>query len=811
MKKLLLLSLASACLFSLRSGFAEKNVSHPVRKPLPPQSIVDKLPPDGGTEFNRLIHETSPYLRQHARNPVDWYPWAPEAFERARKENKPIFLSVGYSSCHWCHVMEHESFEDDEVAAILNEHFISVKVDREERPDVDQIYMNATQIVTGRGGWPNSVFMDADQRPFFCGTYFPKEGKNGGPGFISLLHNIHEVWTKQPERVSQSATQISDALKQLSYAELKPSTKELDRSLVDTLIAALRQDFDLNRGGFGGAPKFPPHQSLALLLYEYEQNGDEAVMDMVNLTLLEMAKGGIYDHVGGGFHRYATDNIWFLPHFEKMLYDNAQLSRVYAQAYKLTGNAYYKHVVEGINRWVLREMLDEEGGFFSAFDADSEGEEGKFYLWSLKEVQDILGAEAPAFAATYDISEAGNYYEEATRERKPVNIPHLSNPLTELENQTSLIASLEKLRVERAKRIWPMLDDKVIVSWNGLMIGALAYSGQVLESTEYINAAKKAANFILRDMKRADGRLYATYRKGRSKLNAYLDDYVFLAHGLLDLHVACGDKKYLDEAIRLMDTLQQHFHDPKGGGFFFTANDHENLLSRNKDPFDGAIPSGNGIASQVFVRLAELTDDDTYRTLAKKNFSTFEPLISQSPRGSTSFVQAIAQFHDTEDTPVVTSTPDAKERHAPVTVSAYLSALRVPPGGTISAAVQLAIDEKWHVYGNQLKNENYIPTRIVLEKNDRFAIAKTSYPTPNQLNSELLEETTPIYEGSPIFRSALVAKSDAEPGPTEIVFAIRFQACDDMICKQPVDIKLKIPVSIDPEAKRDRRHVELFK
>ena len=640
---------------------------------------------------------------------------------------------------------------------------------------------------------------------------FPKEGRGGSPGFISLLHNIDDVWKTQRERVEQSAQQITDALKKLANDESAPSGKALDRSIVDSLFASYQQTFDSRNGGFGGRPKFPPHQALTLMLYDYKLHPSESVLDMINLTLTKMAKGGIYDHVGGGFHRYATDDIWFLPHFEKMLYDNAQLSRVYAEAYEITGNEWYKEVAHGINTWILRDMLDKNGGFHSAYDADSEGEEGKYYLWTVTQVNEVLGEEIAAkVIASYNISEEGNYYEEATRERKPTNIPHLTEPLNTLEQAKELRTAMVKLRKSRDTRIWPMLDDKVLTSWNGMMIGSLAYSGKVLKTPAYIDAAKRAADFILKDMKQADGRLHATYRDGTAKLNAYLDDYSFLANGLLDLYEACDDKKYLEEAVALMEVLEEHFADEKAGGFFFTAKDHEVLLSRNKDPFDGAIPSGNGIAAQVYVRLGVLLDDETYHKKAKASFTAFEPLIAKSPRGATSFVQSIAMYFDHDKTPAVASTPDATERREPVTVSAYLSALRVPPGGTIETAVQFVIDEKWHVYANQLKDKDYIPTVVEIEENALFTAKKTTYPAAKAFTSEILKSSTDVYDASPVFRSAITAKADAKPGTTELVFRIQFQACDEQVCKLPQEFTLKVPISIDPDAKKDARHPGVF-
>ncbi|MBN2492720.1 MAG: thioredoxin domain-containing protein, partial [Planctomycetes bacterium] len=506
--------------------------------------------PDRRPETNRLVREQSPYLLQHAHNPVDWYPWEPEAFAAAAARDVPIFLSVGYSTCHWCHVMAHESFENLAIARLLNEHFVPVKVDREERPDIDEMYLGATQVLTGHGGWPNSVWLTPDRRPFFAGTYFPPEDRPDRPGFPTVLRRIAAWWATERRHVEAQADEVTDALRRMAGGSHMAGSGRAGRERVAAALAELRRTFDPRHGGFGTRPKFPPHGALALLLHEFELTGDRELLGMVTRTLDGLRLGGIHDHVGGGFARYATDERWFLPHFEKMLYDNAQLARAYVDAWRLTGTEDYRRAAERTFMWVLREMRHGEGAFYSAWDADSEGEEGKFYLWRRAEVREALGtAEGELFCRVYGVSEAGNYCEEATGRRPGTNIVYLEQPLEATAAREGLAPAalqarmddaLEKLRAVRSRRVRPHLDDKVLASWNGLMIGSLAHGGRVLGEPRYVAAAAAAARFVLAHL-RAGGRLRRSWRAGEAKLNAYLDDHVFLAHGLLDLHEATGE------------------------------------------------------------------------------------------------------------------------------------------------------------------------------------------------------------------------------------------------------------------------------
>jgi len=721
---------------------------------------------------NRLIHETSPYLLQHAHNPVDWYPWGPEAFERAKKEDKPIFLSIGYSSCHWCHVMEHESFENKDVANILNEHFVCIKVDREERQDIDEIYMTVTQIMTGRGGWPNSVWLLADGRPWFAGTYFPREDSQGRAGFKTLLLKLANFWNTRRGDVEKQADQLATAIRQsaaLSGAGTDPVTAQSLRDLVTLTIGEAQRTYDAHHGGFGGAPKFPPHALLSLLLEEYEWTQDKRLLGMATGTLDAMALGGIHDHIGGGFHRYSTDERWFLPHFEKMLYDNAQLARVYAEAYRVTSNGSYAAVARDTCDWVLREMTGKEGGFYSALDADSERVEGKFYVWTRDEIIEVLGEEeGTAFCKAYNVSKDGNYHEEATGESTGSNIPYL----TQLPG-VDLSAARQKLLAHRAKRVWPGLDDKVLTSWNGLMISALARAGKILEEPRYVEAATKAATFILSGM-RTDGQLLRSYRAGSAKIPAYLDDYVFLANGLLDLLDATGDDRWKKEAVALMDVVSKRFADERGG-FFYASVEHEQLLTRTKDPFDQAVPSANAVAALVLLRL-----DDLDR--ASGSVQAFMPLLQRAPTAASTFILAAARCADR----MTKSGPALSVRKGPVRVEIAVTPTNAAPGGTLDLAVKLTIDEGWHINAHTPADDTLIPTSIEIATNANFALKKMNY----------VKGSKPLKGGLVIGGKVDVSKT-APAGTTNLDVIVTFQPCDETRCLKAEEVKLQIPVAIE--------------
>ena len=785
------------------------------------------LPADGGAEFNRLIHEKSPYLLQHARNPVDWYPWGDEAFERAKREDKPVFLSVGYSTCHWCHVMERESFENEAIARLLNAHFIAIKVDREERPDVDEIYRSATQLLTGRGGWPNSVWLTPDRRPWYTGTYFPPEDRTGMPGFGTVLTRLAEVWKDRRQDVETQADQLVAAMRQVSTVG-GAEGDALSRDLVTIAVNALRASFDEDHGGFGGAPKFPPHSGLRLLLYEARRTGDESILRMVTRTLDAMALGGIHDHVGGGFHRYSTDDRWFLPHFEKMLYDNAQLARIYAEAFTLTGDQEHRRVAVGICDWVLREMTDPSGGFRSALDADSEGEEGKFYLWTRDQILDILGLdEGELFCRVYNVQADGNFRDEATGHRPGSNILHLTRPLEQIAQAQAidpqqlgerLAIARGKLLARRNERVWPHLDDKVLASWNGLMIGSLAYAGRALSEPRYTQAAQRAADFIL-DAMTADGGLLRSYRDGQAKLNAYLDDYAFLAEGLLELHQTTGRPRYLREAERLTDVLLARFRDSAGGGFFFTADGHEDLLLRSKDPFDRAIPAGNSVAAGVLTTLGRLTDRPRYAEQAAVTLEAFQSVVRRAPNSAASLALAAAWHLDQPSRPTSAPVPDtssgepradARSHQGPVTVEAFITHRRVAPGSRVHAALRLSIDRGWHVNSHRPGQDHLIPTTVDLRSGPAVA-GSVTYPEGESVALPFSQEAMSIYTGSVWMHLPVEVTREAPSGPTQLVFEVVTQPCDDRRCLAPQTHTLSLPVEVDSSASGGgSRHQTVF-
>ncbi len=581
---------------------------------------------------NRLIHETSPYLKQHAHNPVDWYPWGEEALEQARRLDRPIFLSIGYSACHWCHVMEHESFEDAEVAKILGENFISIKVDREERPDLDQIYMTAVQILTQHGGWPMSVFLTPDLKPFYGGTYFPPQDRFQLPSFKKVLMSIAQAWRDRRADVLDGANSLTENIQ--AAMQMEAGQGSLDEGVLRNALDQLKRRFDSRFGGFGGAPKFPHPMDLRLLLRLGLRFDADLAGSMVTKTLDNMAMGGIYDQLGGGFHRYSTDAHWLAPHFEKMLYDNALLSVTYLEAYQATGNVFYRAIVEDTLAYVLREMTSPLGPFFSTQDADSEGVEGKFFVWTRAEVDEILGqTEADLFAEIYDITTEGNW--------EGHNIPHLARALeqdaklrqlSEVDLRQRLDASKKKLFSVRSRRVWPARDEKILTAWNALMIAAFAQAAQVLGKPEYTQTAVHAAEFLLTHMRTPQGRLLRTTGAGAPpKLNGYLEDYAYLIDALISLYETTFEPRWLKAAQELATVMIEQFWDDAEGGFFFTGKDHEALIARTKDPHDNATPSGNSMAVSGLLRLHKLTDQREWLDKAEKTLELYRGLLSSAP------------------------------------------------------------------------------------------------------------------------------------------------------------------------------------
>jgi uncharacterized protein YyaL (SSP411 family) len=608
---------------------------------------------------NRLIHESSPYLLQHAYNPVDWRPWGDEAFAAARAEEKPIFLSVGYSACHWCHVMERESFEDPKIADLMNRYFINVKVDREERPDVDQIYMAAVQALTRHGGWPMSVFLTPDLKPFFGGTYYPPTDRGGMPGFPRVLLSVHEAWVERRGKIEEAAAEVTAHINNLS--KIPRGAGGLEIGLIDQAAMRLEQAFDRREGGFGSAPKFPHPMDLMLLLRNHYRTNDERSLGMVELTLDKMARGGIYDHLGGGFARYSTDERWLVPHFEKMLYDNALLTSVYLQSYQITNNPERARVARETIEYILNRMTSPDGAFYSTEDADSEGVEGKYYVWTLGEIESILGADrARMFASVYDVSERGNW--------DGVNILNTPKPIAKAaaelgiepsELELELARSRELLLKEREKRVPPGKDEKILASWNGLMIGPLAEASRILGEPRYLAAARRAAGFILEKMTDDDGNLFHVFGGGIAKIKGCLDEYAYMIDGLTRLFECGGGIEWLAAAIEFAERMIADFADREDGGFYYTGVNHERLISRQKDVYDNATPASTATAATALIRLGAITGRDDFSSLARGTLFAVQAVMEHaSPAAAQSLIALDLELAATRETVVFSGEDD---------------------------------------------------------------------------------------------------------------------------------------------------------
>ncbi len=618
-------------------------------------------PGEGGGRPNRLAGEKSPYLIQHAYNPVDWYPWGVEAFRRAKEKDVPVFLSIGYSTCHWCHVMERESFEDEAVAAYLNEHFVSIKVDREERPDIDAIYMTAVQAMTGSGGWPLSVFLTHERKPFYGGTYFPPDDRFGRPGFLSLLKRITSAWTEQRDKVDASGGQIAEAIagETAGGSSEEPAAETLRKG-----YDQFRASYDSKWGGFGRAPKFPRAHEISFLLRRQRIHGDAETLAMITHTLDAMAAGGLYDQIGGGFHRYSTDAQWLVPHFEKMLYDQAILARAYTEAWQVTGREDYRRIVREVFGYAMRDLLDAGGAFHSAEEADSEGEEGKFYVWTPAEIESLQGAEAGrAFCAYYGVTAGGNFEHGAS-------ILHVTRPAAEVAKELGIPPErLEKILDEgrrklfdaRTRRVRPHLDDKVLTDWNGLFISSLAYAGAAMDEPEWIAAAGRAADFILSRL-RKDGRLLHRYRDGEASIPGFLEDYAFFGMGLLDLYQATFEPRWLEESRRLAVESVRLFRDPADSAFRLVGSDGEQLILQTKEVYDGAIPSGNSVAAAWLLKAGQITMDRSLQDAGRGILRAFGSRVARHPAGYPYFLMALELASEPTREVVI-----AGERGAPAT------------------------------------------------------------------------------------------------------------------------------------------------
>jgi hypothetical protein len=608
---------------------------------------------------NHLINETSPYLVQHAHNPVDWYPWGEAALSRARAENKPILLSIGYSACHWCHVMEHESFENEDIAALMNENFVNIKVDREERPDLDQIYMNAVQLMTGHGGWPMTMFLTPEGVPFYGGTYFPPSDRYNMPGFPRILASVAEAYRSQPEQVASTAATMLGELRRVGLAET--SRELLTTEVLDSAFRRISANYDRTNGGFGGAPKFPPAMNLEFFLHTYHRTGASEALEMVEHTARKMAEGGMYDQLGGGFHRYSVDAQWLAPHFEKMLYDNALLSRMYLHTYQVTKNPEARRVAEETLDYVVREMTDARGGFYSSQDADSEGEEGKFFVWSRQAVLDVLGAgDGNLFCEYFDVTDGGNFEGQ--------NILHITssiedvavrNKISVAQLQATIKTGRQKLFELREQRVKPGRDEKVLTAWNGLMLASLAEASAILERSDYRNVAEANARFLLAHLQQ-HGLLLRSYKDGEAKLNAYLEDYACLIHGLISLYEATGELTWIESAVSLADKMIEQFWDESAGGFFFTGNRHEQLIVRTKEFMDNATPSGNSIATLSLLRLGLLTGNEDYRRRATAVLRLIADQIRRYPQAFGFALSAVDFYLDSPLEIVIVGSPDLR-------------------------------------------------------------------------------------------------------------------------------------------------------
>ncbi len=593
---------------------------------------------------NSLINQKSPYLLQHAYNPVYWFTWQEEAFNKAEKEDKPVFLSIGYSTCHWCHVMEHESFEDEEIAGMMNDAFISIKVDREERPDIDGIYMTVCQMLTGGGGWPLTIIMTPDKKPFFAGTYFPKQSRFGRIGMTELIPRIKDLWETKREDIVKSANEITTALQTNTAGE----KFHLDDKIFESAYSYFKNSYDDHNGGFGNAPKFPTPHNLMFLLRYWKRKNDDHSLKMASATLKKMRLGGIYDHAGYGFHRYSTDTKWLVPHFEKMLYDQAMLCMAYTEAYSAAGDKIFKNTAEEILEYVMRDLTSPEGGFFSAEDADSEGEEGKFYLWEEGELKNILGEEFELFKSVFNVRTEGNWIDSVSGKSSNTNILHMDSDIKTLAGKFSLTEELltsrinsarEKIFEKRRQRIHPQKDDKILTDWNSLMISAFSKAYQVFGNDKYLTAAENSAGFILNNLSEANGKLFHRYRDGEAGLPAHLDDYAFLTASFIDLYEANFETAYLEKAILFNDYLLKHFWDESNGGFFFAGDDNKDLLVRQKEIYDGAVPSGNSVAMLNLLRLSRITGNTS---LEEKSYSVAEAFSQSLTSSPFAFTQALA-------------------------------------------------------------------------------------------------------------------------------------------------------------------------
>ena len=783
----------------------------------------EHAPPAGGGA-NRLQHETSPYLLLHAHNPVDWYPWGPEAIARARDEDKPIFLSVGYSTCYWCHVMERKVFANDEIAAMMNKWFVNIKVDREERPDLDQIYMTATQLMSGSGGWPNSVFLTPDLKPFYAGTYFPPMESHGRPGFPRVLQALHDAWQNERQKVEEVGAQLAEAIRQAQdqgQGEGEMARALPDSSLISRAVDDITRRYDGTHGGFGGAPKFPPAMRLDLLLDAPVDSAEERerLEAIVTHTLSAMARGGMYDQIGGGFHRYSTDARWLVPHFEKMLYNQAQLTRTYARAYVLTGQERWRVVAEDILRYVEREMTSDDGGFYSALDAETDAVEGKYYVWSEEEIAGILGSRAELFLEVFGLQPVPEVGRSVLYRQADDTVAAASHGMEVAQVQASIAESKAMLLQERQKRPYPLRDDKVLTAWNGMMIAAYAEAYAAFGKESYRRAAESAARFVLERLGTPSGGLQRVYRNGVVKYAGYLEDYAHFAEGSIALYRATADRTWLDAAERIVDAMVERFWDHDGGGgFFYTEGAGSDLIARSKSGSDSALPSPNAVAIQCLLDLAQETGRADLRRKAEEGLMAFGSAMTDHLGGYTSMVKAAQSYlRGEEQQPRSGPAPAGAQELAPielarlplqprgggsvpeqvVVVRVEPSAAEVVPGGGLRAQVHLAIADSWHINANPPTSDWLIPTTVTMNADVPVTLDEIIYPSGQLLFFPAFEETLAVYDGQVTLTAELAVADRATAGQNGVVrFLVAYQACDDSRCLPPAEITTEMTVRV---------------
>ena len=733
---------------------------------------------------NRLAQESSPYLLQHQHNPVDWYPWGEEAFDAAREQNKPIFLSVGYSTCYWCHVMERQSFEVESIAKEMNDRFINIKVDREERPDVDQLYMTAVQVLTRHGGWPMSVFLTPDLRPFYGGTYFPPTDMHGRPGFVTVLRGIEDAYKNRPDDVEQTANQILNILRDISEPEPPDGPLKIDEKWLDELVARSMSDYEPRHGGFGGAPKFPRETLLELLLVHQRTHPDPDRMRKIRHTLDAMAAGGMRDQLGGGFHRYSTDAQWLVPHFEIMLYDNAMLGWIYAEAFRQTKERRYARVAREVFNFILREMTSPDGPFYTAMDAEVDGREGLNYLWTPDEIQDVLGGgdDAALFNKVYGVDRGFNFADphHAPPGGAPdKNILFLADPAAYEQNHEHINALRQKLKAARDQRKQPLLDTKILTSWNALMIRALAFGSRVLDEPRYQQAAERAAHFLLTQHRTPDGGLYRTSREGAPKYAAFLDDYAFLIQALIELRDLDGPDDWDKPAIALADLMREKFEDPQHGGFYFTQAGAADLIVRQKTASDSPLPSGNAVAAMTMLDLDRPGGAD----VARRVIEAFAGQLRRGAEGMSSMVQAAHRYVRERGPIDMTGDSSADQRRqprlaTPEQIAAGVVGVQAAWVEPTRLDVHVQVMEGFHVNANQA-SQGLIPTSISVPAQE---ISDIAYPPGEEKKFPFADQPIRIYEGA----FTIIVRFKQPPSSDKLTVRMTYQACDENACLPPI-------------------------